>query len=94
MSRKANKIRSDKGILRGHVKGSQADKILKRLKEGYPITSWTAIQDYKCTRLSSIIFNLKKEGHNIETKKILNDNGNSFAQYKMKDKERPLFNLL
>lgn len=82
MSRKAYKIRSDKGILRGHVNGSQADRILKRLKEGHPISSWTAIQRYGCTRLAPIIFNLKKEGYDIRTT-IIKDGTKKFARYKL-----------
>lgn len=31
------------------------------------IDSWTAIQLYGATRLSAIIFNLKKEGYNIQS---------------------------
>jgi hypothetical protein len=83
MPRKAYKTRSDKGILRGHSNGSQADMILKRLKEGHPISSWTAIQRYGCTRLASIIFNLKKEGYDIKTT-IIKDGTKKFARYKLK----------
>lgn len=32
------------------------------------ITSWDAIKKYKATRLSAIIFNLRKKGFIIETK--------------------------
>lgn len=34
------------------------------------ITSWDAIQQYGATRLSSIIFNLRKAGYNIITQDI------------------------
>ena len=34
------------------------------------ITSWEAIQEYGATRLSSIIFNLRKAGYNIITQDI------------------------
>lgn len=36
------------------------------LKHG-SITSWEAIQEYGATRLSSIIFNLRKSGYDIDT---------------------------
>jgi len=39
------------------------------LKRG-SITSWEAIEKFCATRLSAIIFNLKKEKHLIETKRI------------------------
>ena len=40
------------------------------LIENGKITSWEAIQKYGATRLSSIIFNLRKRGMNIETEMI------------------------
>lgn len=41
------------------------------------ITSWEAIQKYAATRLSAIIFNLKKEGMEISTELLStrDDNG-------------------
>ena len=35
------------------------------------ITSWEAIENYGATRLSSIIFNLRKLGYDIETRDIV-----------------------
>lgn len=40
--------------------------VLKHLKNRGSITSWDAIERYHATRLSSIIFNLRKK-HNIRT---------------------------
>ena len=34
------------------------------------ITSWEAIKEYGATRLSAIIFNLRKKGMNIRTERI------------------------
>ena len=34
------------------------------------ITSWEAIKEYGATRLSAIIFNLRKRGMNIRTERI------------------------
>ena len=49
------------------------------------ITSWDAILMYKATRLSAIIFNLRKEGYKITTHPISSKdaNGNSvtYAKY-------------
>jgi hypothetical protein len=45
--------------------------IIKHLHEKKHITSWEAITLYKATRLSAIIFTLrKKNGYNIATKDI------------------------
>lgn len=41
--------------------------VRKHLEEYGSITSWKAIELYGATRLSSIIFNLRKDGLDIET---------------------------
>lgn len=48
-------------------KTNKTEKVLNHLKEYGAITSLEAISKYKATRLSAIIFNLRKRGHNIET---------------------------
>lgn len=40
--------------------------VLKHLLDGGSITSWAAIQKYGATRLSAIVFKLKKEGFDIQ----------------------------
>lgn len=44
---------------------SDSEKILEYLKEHGSITSWEAIQHFRCTRLSGRVFDLKKRGFNI-----------------------------
>ena len=59
---------------------SKAKKVRNHLITKKSITSWEAITLYKATRLSAIIFDLKKSGFIFETK--LEQNGNSnFARY-------------
>lgn len=41
--------------------------VLDHLKKHGSITSLEAIDNYGATRLSAIIFNLRKQGYNIET---------------------------
>lgn len=41
------------------------NRILKHLLEFESITSWEAIQEYGCTRLSHYIYLLKKDGYKI-----------------------------
>jgi hypothetical protein len=62
------------------MKPSHKSKVLAHLKEHKTITSWEAIDMFKCTRLADRIFVLKKEGHNIITKMITR-NGKTFAEY-------------
>ena len=46
---------------------SKTTKVLEHLKNYGCITSLEAIELYGATRLSSIIFELRKHGHKIET---------------------------
>ena len=46
---------------------NKTEKVLEHLKEHGTITSLEAIELYGATRLSAIIFNLRKRGFNIET---------------------------
>ena len=74
------------------MKISKKDKILKHLKEKGNITSWDAIFKYKATRLSAIIFNLRKEGYNIVSlsESHTNNEGETthFVRYVLKTKEQ------
>lgn len=47
---------------------NKSNKVLEHLKEHNTITTWEAIQLYSATRLSSIIYNLRKRGYNIESR--------------------------
>ena len=61
-------------------KKTKHQKIKEHLESGKSITSWEAIELYNVTRLAAIIFNLKKDGHEIETQ-IIKKNKKRFAQY-------------
>lgn len=60
-------------------------QVLNHLQNYGTITSWQAIQQYGATRLSDIIFRLRKQGYDIQTKTecIKDRNGNTcqFAKY-------------
>lgn len=49
---------------------SKTEKIAMHLLEKGSITSWEAIQEYGATRLSAIIFNLRKRGMDIRTERV------------------------
>ena len=51
-------------------KATKLQKVLEHLQENGAITSIEAIDLYGATRLSAIIFNLRKKGYIIETKMI------------------------
>mgnify|MGYP003629239638 FL=1 len=49
---------------------TQTSDILQHLKEGRRLTQKEAINEYGAYRLSSIIYSLRKQGHNIESKEL------------------------
>lgn len=49
---------------------SKTEKVAMHLLEKGSITSWEAIQEYGATRLSAIIFNLRKRGMDIRTERV------------------------
>jgi hypothetical protein len=62
------------------TKVTKHDLVRKHLLKKKSITSWDAITLYKATRLSAIIFTLRKSGWNISTKPIQMEEG-SYAKY-------------
>ncbi len=52
------------------MKKTQKQMVLEYLKEHKSITSWEAIEKFGATRLSDIIFRLRKEGYEIYTQDI------------------------
>lgn len=64
---------------------TKTKQIKEHLFDHGTITAWEAIQQYGATRLSDIIFRLRKQGYDIETKtecmKDRNGNTCQFAKY-------------
>lgn len=53
---------------------TQMSEILAYMQSGHRITSMTAIDMFGATRLSDIIFKLRKAGYNIKTHDIVGKN--------------------
>ena len=49
---------------------SQIKQVERHLKKRKSMTTWDAIQLYGITRLSALIFTLREDGYNIESKRI------------------------
>ena len=68
---------------------TKTQAVLDWLKTHASISSMDAIQNFGATRLSAIIFNLRKKGYNIETVKCEGTDrfGNKmqFARYYLRD---------
>lgn len=61
---------------------TKADKVRNHLLKHKSIDSWQAIKLYKASRLSAIIFVLRKKGWKISSSTVTK-NGESFAVYKL-----------
>lgn len=72
------------------VKLSQREDIIRHLMTEGSITAWEAIKEYGSTRLSAIVYELRKQGWNIESEMVTAKNryGNpvTFARYHFKSK--------
>lgn len=70
-------------------KTTQEKEVLDYLRKVGSITSWEAIVEFGATRLSAIIYNLRKKGYNIETNDVIVKNryGNAtvIAKYVLKE---------
>ena len=66
---------------------TQKEEILEYLRNNKKITILEAIYQLGVTRLSAVIYNLKKDGYNIETQmktiKAKNGRKTSVAEYKL-----------
>ena len=66
---------------------TQMSDVLKYMLEGNRITSMQAIEMFGATRLSAIIFDLRKVGYNIKTHDIVSKNRYgktvTFAEYEL-----------
>ena len=69
---------------------NKTERVMLHLKEKGSITSWEAIQLFRATRLSDIIFRLRSNGMNIETQMMRDKTADGYsmpyAKYVLKDK--------
>ncbi len=60
---------------------NQKEAILNHLKTHGSITQLQANRTYHASRLSAIIFNLRKEGHDIETQRVTSSVRNEYGNF-------------
>jgi hypothetical protein len=65
---------------RGDNYAIQNKLVLEHLRER-PITPRTALNKYGCFRLAARIYDLRRMGHVIITLRVLNEEGNPYAEY-------------
>ena len=69
------------GNISGIVYGGSSRKQKRNFQLGNKITPMDALKDFGCFRLAAVVFDLRKEGHNI-MKKV---NGKKHATYYLKN---------
>tara|TARA_B110000503_G_scaffold131107_1_gene205258 strand:+ start:447 stop:701 length:255 start_codon:yes stop_codon:yes gene_type:complete len=68
---------------KGHPGMTQSQLILDQLKAGQIITQIDALKIAGCFRLAARVFDLRREGHDIETVPVHTDTGKYIASYKL-----------
>ena len=66
-------------------KKTQKEEILNYFQSGGVLTTIDALRKFGCFRLAAIVFDLKKDGHDIHTR-IQYEGGKKYAKYKLKVK--------
>lgn len=69
---------------------TQAQQILKHLRDVGPLTPIDALELFGCFRLGARIWDLNQEGHGIQTELITRE-GKTFARYSLPTGQLPLF---
>lgn len=62
---------------------SQKTLILDMMLSGIRVTPMLVLNRCGCFRLAAIINVLRKEGHEIETKRVRSHTGNKYAEYRL-----------
>jgi hypothetical protein len=68
---------------------TQNQQILASLKNGNSITPADALNDFGCFRLAARIYQLKQDGHDIQSELIEVDAGKRVASYWLKKAKPP-----
>ena len=66
---------------RKRMGNTKTQKVIEHLKTHRSITTWEAIELYRATRLSAIIFNLRLQGFNIDSDDKVSEHGVKFTRY-------------
>ena len=74
--------------MRGHNVTIQNEMVLDHLRSG-PITPKEALYRYGCFRLAARIYDLRQIGHEIITTRVMNDEGNPYAEYFLIKQAKP-----
>lgn len=65
------------------MKKTQKESVLEYMRANKTITPMEALGKFGCFRLAAVIWELRNDGYNIETK--INDDGKAYAIYTLKE---------
>jgi hypothetical protein len=68
---------------------TKTDRVLSYLLSGKTLTQLEAISLFSLFRLSSVVLNLRRQGHNIKTNLKVDVNGTEYAEYALVSKKLP-----
>lgn len=66
-----------------NTSASQKEAILAYLQSGARLTPLEALERFKCMRLGSRIYDLKKEGYNVKSEMVTVPSGKRVAEYRL-----------
>lgn len=76
-----------------HSRPTQAQKILDYMRKHGGITQKEAVEQFRCYRLSARIFELREQGHNIKSERVvfINDDHKTdcFVRYTLEKEVQP-----
>ena len=80
-------IKTNEEYIKEESNASQCNKIIAYLNKGHTLTALEALRLFGCFRLTSRIFDLKKRGYNISSKRIKTESGKYVSEYKLESDE-------
>ena len=70
---------------------SQKEIVLNHLRNIGPLSQLECTKRYLFTRLSAIVFDLRKDGHEIMMNRKSSKNGKSYGEYQLCEGQQDLF---
>jgi hypothetical protein len=66
-----------------NAKQTQANRILRYLQAGHRLTPWDALEQFGCFRLAARIYELRREGWQINERTVETASGKRIAEYSL-----------
>ena len=66
---------------------TQEEQVLEYMRKHGSITSMDAFRTYQITRLSAVVFNMKKHGYDVETMRETSQYGTRYGRYVLHEED-------